>query len=153
MIGIKFLAGPVPYLFYRVLPLKEAFGKKPVNNLHDGKSVNRPTRYGKPVQVFRYIMCYPWYFVDIESDAPDNAGSACLLLHCFKNSDTSVNQAMIIGIMWLLMILLLNFWFGRIRGNSWAKLLHDYNIPGGKNMGIGNTLGINGDFDFYKFRR
>ncbi len=58
MIGIKFLAGlGTIFIFIGYYLYKEAFGKKPVNNLHDGKSVNRPTTYGKSVQVFLGTLC------------------------------------------------------------------------------------------------
>lgn len=58
MIGIKFLAGlGTIFIFIGYYLYKEAFGKRSDDNLHDGKSVNRPTRYGKPVQVFLGTLC------------------------------------------------------------------------------------------------
>jgi uncharacterized membrane protein len=60
---------------------------------------------------------------------------------------------MIIGIMWLLMILLFEFWFGRIRGNSWAKLLHDYNILEVRTWVLVTLWVLMATLIFYKFRR
>lgn len=37
-------------------------------------------------------------------------------------------QAMFIGLLWLILTLIFEFGFGLIRGNSWQKLLSDYNI-------------------------
>lgn len=65
----------------------------------------------------------------------------------------SVNQAMIIGIMWLMMTLLFEFGFGRIRGNSWAKLLHDYNILEGRIWVLVPLWVLLAPLIFYKFRR
>lgn len=45
----------------------------------------------------------------------------------------SENQAWIIGSLWLIMTLIFEFGFGHfIAGNSWDKLLHDYNILAGR---------------------
>ncbi|WP_042479238.1 hypothetical protein [Solitalea canadensis] len=44
----------------------------------------------------------------------------------------SLNQAMYIGILWCLMTLLFEFGFGLYGGNSWEKLLEDYNIFKGR---------------------
>src|SRR4051794_36607157 len=40
----------------------------------------------------------------------------------------SAPQALLIGFIWLLLTLTFEFGFGRWRGNSWDKLLADYNI-------------------------
>lgn len=40
----------------------------------------------------------------------------------------SATQAIFIGILWVILTLLFEFGFGRLRGNSWKKLLEDYNI-------------------------
>lgn len=40
----------------------------------------------------------------------------------------SEKQSIFIGLLWLILTLVFEFGFGRIRGNSWSKLLKDYNI-------------------------
>jgi len=49
-----------------------------------------------------------------------------------KFPPTSGRQAVYIGLLWLLLTLLFEFGFGRFRGNSWEKLLGDYNILKGR---------------------
>ena len=49
-----------------------------------------------------------------------------------KFSPDSGIQALYIGLLWLMLTLLFEFGFGRIRGNSWSKLLEDYNIMKGR---------------------
>ncbi|WP_049782670.1 hypothetical protein [Maribacter sp. HTCC2170] len=45
----------------------------------------------------------------------------------------SVNQAIMIGFLWLFFTVVFEFVFGHyIVGNSWDKLLHDYNIMKGR---------------------
>ena len=44
----------------------------------------------------------------------------------------SARQALLIGLFWLALTLLFEFGFGRYRGNSWEKLLADYNILEGR---------------------
>jgi len=44
----------------------------------------------------------------------------------------SGRQAIYIGLLWLVLTLLFEFGFGRFRGNSWGKLLEDYNILKGR---------------------
>jgi hypothetical protein len=45
------------------------------------------------------------------------------------SSDT---QAIIVGFLWLALTLAFEFGFGRWRGNSWSKLLEDYNLFEGR---------------------
>lgn len=40
----------------------------------------------------------------------------------------SASQALFIGILWVILTLLFEFGLGRFRGNSWDKLLEDYNL-------------------------
>lgn len=40
--------------------------------------------------------------------------------------------AMALGLYWMLLTLAFEFGFGRMRGNSWEKLLADYNIAAGR---------------------
>jgi hypothetical protein len=42
------------------------------------------------------------------------------------------NQALLLGIIWVVLTLLFEFGFGRFRGNSWQSLLAEYNIFKGK---------------------
>ncbi len=44
----------------------------------------------------------------------------------------SNSQAILIGIMWLIMTLIFEFGFGRFRGKSWSALFGDYNILKGR---------------------
>lgn len=45
----------------------------------------------------------------------------------------SSNQAVLIGVMWLVMTVIFEFIFGHyVFGNPWSKLLHDYNILQGR---------------------
>ena len=44
----------------------------------------------------------------------------------------SAQQAIYIGLLWLLLTLLFEFGFGLARGNTWEKLLSDYNISKGR---------------------
>ena len=45
---------------------------------------------------------------------------------------TSSSQAILIGIMWVMMTLAFEFGFGLWRGNSWDKLFQDYNVIEGR---------------------
>lgn len=44
----------------------------------------------------------------------------------------SENEAILIGIVWVIMTLIFEFGFGRWRGNSWESLFEDYNIVKGR---------------------
>jgi hypothetical protein len=45
----------------------------------------------------------------------------------------SANEAWIIGVCWLLMTVIFEFGFGHyVAGHSWARLLADYNLAGGR---------------------
>lgn len=44
----------------------------------------------------------------------------------------SVARAWMLGFFWLCLTLLFEFGFGRYRGNSWEKLLNDYDILNGR---------------------
>lgn len=41
-------------------------------------------------------------------------------------------QAILVGLMWLLLTVAFEFGFGRMRGVSWSTLLHDYNLADGR---------------------
>ena len=49
-----------------------------------------------------------------------------------KLPPASGRQAIYIGLFWLILTLMFEFGFGRLRGNSWTKLLGDYNILKGR---------------------
>ena len=53
-----------------------------------------------------------------------------LIIHKFLPASTT--QAFLIGILWMLLTLIFEFGFGRIRGRSWSALLADYNILSGR---------------------
>lgn len=44
----------------------------------------------------------------------------------------SSTEAILVGLFWLALTLLFEFGFGRYRGNSWEKLLEDYNLLKGR---------------------
>jgi hypothetical protein len=45
----------------------------------------------------------------------------------------STNQAMLVGLIWLGLTILFEFGFGHyVMGNSWQKLLQDYNLAAGR---------------------
>jgi len=44
----------------------------------------------------------------------------------------SANQAMLVGLLWLVLTLAFEFGFGRYRGNSWEKMFADYNLLKGR---------------------
>ncbi|HRI25005.1 MAG TPA: hypothetical protein PLZ45_10020 [Ferruginibacter sp.] len=52
------------------------------------------------------------------------------VMHYFP--PTSANEAILLGLFWLVLTLLFEFGFGRYRGNSWEKLLEDYNLVKGR---------------------
>lgn len=58
------------------------------------------------------------------------------IIFCFifkKWKIQSLNNAILIGLIWLTLTILFEFGFGHyIMGNSWEKLLHDYNITEGR---------------------
>ena len=44
----------------------------------------------------------------------------------------SANQAILVGLFWLVLTLLFEFGFGRYRGSSWGTLFADYNLLKGR---------------------
>lgn len=52
------------------------------------------------------------------------------VMHYFPPA--SANEAILLGLFWLVLTLLFEFGFGRYRGNSWEKLLEDYNLVKGR---------------------
>jgi len=66
---------------------------------------------------------------------------------------TSSSQAILIGIMWVVMTLAFEFGFGRWRGNSWDKLLQDYNIIEGEIWVFIPLWVLFAPFLFYKWRQ
>jgi len=64
----------------------------------------------------------------------------------------SVKNAILIGVIWLVLTILFEFGFGHyIMGNSWQKLLHDYNIAEGRVWGLFLIWITIAPFIFYKF--
>ena len=49
-----------------------------------------------------------------------------------KFPPSSPSEALLIGFFWLVLTLCFEFGFGLFRGNSWAKLLEDYNLLAGR---------------------
>jgi hypothetical protein len=49
-----------------------------------------------------------------------------------KFPPSSQSHALLIGLLWLVLTLCFEFGFGWFRGNSWAKLLEDYNLLRGR---------------------
>ncbi len=54
----------------------------------------------------------------------------CFVIHWIPPA--SARQALLIGLFWLALTLLFEFGFGRYRGNSWERLLADYNLLEGR---------------------
>ena len=64
----------------------------------------------------------------------------------------SVKHAILIGLIWLGLTILFEFGFGHyIMGNSWQKLLHDYNIAEGRVWILFLVWITAAPFVFYKF--
>jgi hypothetical protein len=42
------------------------------------------------------------------------------------------SQAILIGLLWVVLTLIFEFGFGRYRGSSWPQLLEDYNLLKGR---------------------
>lgn len=64
----------------------------------------------------------------------------------------SVKNAILIGVIWLGLTVLFEFGFGHyIMGNSWQKLLHDYNLAEGRVWGLFLVWITIAPFIFYKF--
>lgn len=49
-----------------------------------------------------------------------------------KYPPATLQQAFLIGLMWCLMTLIFEFGFGLLGGNSWEKMIEDYNILKGR---------------------
>ncbi|WP_207492617.1 hypothetical protein [Aridibaculum aurantiacum] len=49
-----------------------------------------------------------------------------------QNPPASQLQAIMVGLLWLLLTLIFEFGFGRWRGNSWDSLLMEYNLLAGR---------------------
>ena len=63
----------------------------------------------------------------------------------------SVKHAILIGLIWLGLTILFEFGFGHyIMGNSWQKLLHDYNIAEGRVWSLFLVWLTIAPFVFYK---
>ena len=63
----------------------------------------------------------------------------------------SVKHAILIGLIWLGLTILFEFGFGHyIMGNSWQKLLHDYNIAEGRVWSLFLVRVTVAPFVFYK---
>lgn len=64
----------------------------------------------------------------------------------------SVKHAILIGLIWLGLTILFEFGFGHyIMGNSWQKLLHDYNLAEGRVWSLFLVWITTAPFVFYKF--
>ena len=63
----------------------------------------------------------------------------------------SVTQAMVVGLMWMIMTLIFEFGFGRYRGLSWESMLADYNILQGKLWLLVPLWVLLAPFVFYQF--
>lgn len=70
---------------------------------------------GHQISTISLIVLFGFYIWLVIDKLPPNSGQ----------------QAIFIGLLWLILTLLFAFGFGRIRGNSWAKLLSDYNVLNG----------------------
>ncbi|MGZ3949467.1 MAG: hypothetical protein ACXVKK_15180 [Flavisolibacter sp.] len=66
---------------------------------------------------------------------------------------SSSMQAILIGIVWVLMTLAFEFGFGRWRGNSWDRLLQDYNVVEGRLWVFIPLWVLLAPYLFYKWRQ
>jgi hypothetical protein len=64
----------------------------------------------------------------------------------------SGRQAFYIGLLWLVLTLIFEFGFGRLRGSSWKKLLADYNIFKGRLWLLILIWTTIAPYMFYQFR-
>ena len=69
-----------------------------------------------------------------------------------KFPPSSSMQALLIGMVWLVMTLLFEFGFGRWRGNSWEKLLEDYNLVKGRLWVLIPIFVLIAPYLFYRFK-
>jgi apolipoprotein N-acyltransferase len=64
----------------------------------------------------------------------------------------SVKHTILVGLIWLGLTILFEFGFGHyIMGNSWQKLLHDYNLAEGRVWSLFLVWITTAPFVFYKF--
>lgn len=69
-----------------------------------------------------------------------------------KFPPASESNALLLGLFWVCLTLLFEFGFGRYRGNSWSKLLHDYNIIEGRIWVLVPLWVLVAPWLFYRFR-
>jgi hypothetical protein len=62
-------------------------------------------------------------------------------------------QALLAGLLWLVLTLVFEFGFGRWRGNSWDYLLADYNLAKGRLWVLIPIFTAIAPYIFYKIRR
>lgn len=64
----------------------------------------------------------------------------------------SAKHAIFIGLIWLCLTIVFEFGFGHyIMGNSWEKLLHDYNLVAGRVWGLFLVWLLIAPYLFYRF--
>nr|WP_293301206.1 hypothetical protein [Allomuricauda sp.] len=77
--------------------------------------------------------------------------AACMGFMVKKFPPESSTQALWLGLFWMVLTLIFEFGFGKLRGNSWGKLLYDYYIWKGRIwVFIPIALAI-GPYLFYRF--
>lgn len=65
----------------------------------------------------------------------------------------SAQQTIYIGILWVIMTLAFEFGFGYYRGNSWSKMLEDYNLLKGRIWMLIPIWVAIAPYLFYRFKR
>lgn len=70
-----------------------------------------------------------------------------------KIPPVSNQQALLAGLLWLVLTLCFEFGFGRLRGSSWDVLLSDYNLAKGRLWVLIPAFTALAPYIFYKLRR
>ena len=73
----------------------------------------------------------------------------CLIVKKYTPSSTS--QSVLLGLFWMVLTLLFEFGFGAYRGNSWEKMLLDYNLFRGRIWMLAPIALAIGPYVCYKF--
>jgi len=70
-----------------------------------------------------------------------------------KYSPHSGNQAILLGLFWMTLTLFFEFGFGKYRGNSWEKLLAEYDILKGRIWILIPIALASGPYIFFKLTK
>lgn len=105
--------------------LREALFKKYMENL--------PAHQLSTITLLIFFAFYIWFIVE-------------------RYPPTSSSQAILVGLVWLVLTLCFEFGFGRYRGNSWETLLEDYNLLKGRLWILIPVWVVTAPYVFYKIK-